>query len=106
MERAERRLLPIGSVVRLEGNGDRDYMIYGRMVYDDLSRPWDYLVCSYPEGYMLSGPLSDVWFANRDMVSKLVFMGYQDDREARFREFLERDDMEELSWDMERGEVM
>lgn len=103
MEDNKKRLLPIGSVVKLKDEGDRDYMIYGRKVYDDQKRLWDYIVCSYPEGYMLTGPLSGIWCVNCDMISKLVFIGYQNAREERFREFLEQDNLEELTWDMEKG---
>lgn len=99
-EASERELLPLGSVVELEGRGRRPFMVYGRMVEDEDGRTWDYLACAHPEGHMPFGDLPEHWFANREHVSKLLFVGYQGGREAEFLEYQRNNVDGSLLWDM------
>lgn len=96
----ERRLLPLGSVVVLEGCGDCPFMGYGRMLADAEGEVWDYLLCAHPEGLMPYGDLRGHWFANREHVARLLFIGYSGGREGEFRAFLESDAEGGGVWDM------
>ena len=76
-------MLPIGSVVRLEG-GERYLMIYGRIVCAEGSdKIYDYVSCPYPEGIAKD---DDTIFFNREAIEQVLFIGFQDEQELRFRE--------------------
>ena len=75
-------LLPIGSVVLLEG-GNKRLMITGRIqakVGD--SQVYDYSGCYYPEGLMDS---RSILFFNHENIAQLYFVGFQDQEELDFR---------------------
>lgn len=91
--------LPIGSVVRVLGFGDRTYMVCGHMQRDGLGRTREYLLCAYPEGRQLVGPLGQGMFADRGEVSEVVFEGYRSERGRLFEEFLE-DGGKDGPWDV------
>lgn len=70
----ENILLPIGSVVKLNGF-DRPIMIYG--VYQTSlqnGKTYDYIGEFYPEGFL--GGESNVLF-NADTISEVLFEGYK-----------------------------
>ena len=75
-------LLPLGSVVLLEGEEKR-LMVTGRIqtrVGDDTI--YDYSACYYPEGII--GPESMTFF-NHDAIAAIFYMGFQDTEEFEFR---------------------
>ena len=76
-------LLPIGSVVLLRG-AKRKLMITGRILSDaKMEEIYDYVGCLYPEGN--TGD-ENQWFFNRDAIDRVLFVGFQDEEELRFKE--------------------
>ena len=78
-------LLPIGSVVLLNG-ATRRLMVCGR-VQTDISTgiTYDYSACLYPEGIVDS---SSLYMFNNDNIQKIFFIGFQDEEEIQFKQFL------------------
>lgn len=77
-----KNLLPIGSVVKLEG-GERFVMIIGRIVLaQGNDNIFDYVGCLYPEGMAKDDNLT---FFNRDNIEQIYFIGYQDEQELTYR---------------------
>ena len=84
-------LLPIGSVVMLEG-GKKSLMIFGvkqtdtvnENTQDETSTEYDYIGVVYPEGNM--GPELQFLFNHKD-IKEVFFRGYED---AEREEFIER----------------
>ncbi len=75
-------LLPIGSVVLLVG-GDKRLMITGRIqTKTDSDVIYDYTGVLYPEGMISS---DDMYFFNRDAISRVFFIGFQDFEEIEFQ---------------------
>lgn len=75
-------LLPIGSVVLLNG-GDKRVMICGRIqAKEGDATIYDYSACYYPEGIV--DPTS-MFFFNRDAIDTVYFLGFQDKEELEFR---------------------
>ncbi len=77
-----KNMLPIGSVVRIVG-AERRLMVCGRLVArgnDDTL--YDYVGVIYPEGMVDS---DNMFFFNRDAVEQVLFIGFQDEEEIRFR---------------------
>ena len=75
-------LLPIGSVVLLNG-GNKRVMICGRIqarAGEDVI--YDYSGCFFPEG--LIDP-RNMFFFNRDAIQMVFFIGLQDQEELEFR---------------------
>ena len=76
------KLLPLGSVVLLEG-GTKRVMICGRVQArkgDD--KVYDYTGCPYPEGIAGAGKML---FFDHDAIEHLFFVGFQDEEELAFR---------------------
>ncbi len=85
MEDKIRELLPIGSVVLLEGATKR-VMIYGVMQTDiETDVEYDYLGVIYPEGSMGEG---SSFFFNHDQIEHVFFEGYTDEERTDFIEKL------------------
>ena len=85
MNKMERNLLPIGSVVLLEG-GEKRLMICGRIqVQGNSDIIYDYSGCLFPEGITSS---DSMYFFNNDAIEMVYFIGFQDEEELAFREFL------------------
>lgn len=77
-----KNLLPIGSVVAVDGLESR-LMICGRIqARAGESEIYDYSACLYPEGICGDG---SVYFFNRGDVSEVVFRGFEDEEELSFR---------------------
>lgn len=75
-------LLPIGSVVLLKG-GEKRIMICGRIQAKEGDNTiYDYSACYYPQG-MISA--DNIFFFNRDAISRVFFLGFQDAEELAFR---------------------
>ena len=76
-------LLPIGSVVLLQG-GEKRLMICGRIsCRGDEERIYDYVGCYFPEGVIDSEAL---FFFDQDMIESIYFIGCKDQEELNFRE--------------------
>lgn len=81
-----RTLLPIGSVVLLEG-AEKRLMICGRLQTDvSTGKTYDYSGCLYPEGVLDS---KEFYMFNSENIKKLFFIGFQDGEEISFKKFLE-----------------
>jgi len=84
------RYLPLGSVVKIKENAHL-YMITGRMMsYENengeiISK--DYHAVLYPFGVLNTN--EQIMF-NHDQIEKMLFIGYQDFREAAFQKELEK----------------
>jgi len=75
-------LLPIGSVVLLKG-GEKRIMICGRIQSKEgENNIYDYSACYYPQGIVGS---DEMFFFNRDAISDVFFIGFQDKEEITFR---------------------
>ncbi|MCY8913256.1 DUF4176 domain-containing protein [Bacillus atrophaeus] len=89
---AENKLLPIGSIVLLEG-GSKKLMIYGRkqIVVSNNPKMFDYIGVFYPEGYIDQ----EYTFAfNHSDIENIIFEGYQDEEETEFQHVLDEAIME------------
>ena len=86
MEKHVRSLLPIGSVVLLNG-GKKPLMIYGIRQADaqDTSKEYDYISVLYPEGNL--GEKTQFLFNHSD-IEKILFRGFEDELRAQFMEAL------------------
>ena len=75
-------LLPIGTVVMLQG-GEKRLMIYGVKQTDETTgKEYDYLGVIYPEGNI---GVDGHYFFNSEDIEKVYFIGYND---AERQEFL------------------
>lgn len=75
-----KKLLPIGSVVKLSGK--QKTMILGIKVKNfKTSEIFDYIAVLYPEGYV--GPLGFLFF-NHEEIKEVVFTGYEDEERDEF----------------------
>lgn len=78
-------LLPIGSVVLLEG-ATKKAMIYGVKQTDKSSDiEYDYIAVVYPEGNMGDGTQ---FFFNHENISEVFHKGYEDEERTAFVERL------------------
>ena len=81
-----KELLPIGSVVMLNGATKR-VMICGRIQTKvDDGTTYDYSACYYPEGII--NP-KELFLFNNDDIDMVYFLGLQDVEEFKFRSFME-----------------
>jgi len=92
-----KELLPVGSVVLLQG-GEKRLMIIGVVQTnpdDDIE--YDYLSCLYPEGFV--GPEHNYLFNHED-IERIVAEGYKDGEHDEFRaklaEFVDGGDAGEI----------
>lgn len=75
-------LLPIGSVVLLEG-GEKRIMIVSRVIAKaGEDTIYDYAACYYPEGIV---DPNNMFFFNNDAIASVFFVGFQDPEEFEFR---------------------
>ena len=83
----EKRLLPIGSVVVLNG-GTKKAMITGYCAVSE-ERPdymFDYRACPYPEGIMMSEGTA---LFNHDDIEEVIHTGWENDEYTNFMDKLE-----------------
>ena len=82
-------LLPIGSVVRLEG-GQKNVVIIGVMQVkrqkDGRAVPYDYMGVPYPEGYV-GGEMGLLF--NHDKIREVIFEGYTNEERRLFIEAIQ-----------------
>ena len=80
------KYLPIGTVVLLKG-GKKRAMITGfcSVAQENQEKIYDYSGCVYPEGYLSS---NQVCLFDHDQISKIFFVGYEDEEEKSFKEKL------------------
>lgn len=75
-------LLPLGSVVLLEG-GNKRLMITGRIQAKlGDKKVYDYSGCYFPEGIV--GP-DEMFFFDHESIANVFFIGCQDEEELAFR---------------------
>ena len=86
MKKKIKDLLPIGSVVLLEG-GEKRLMIDGVMQSDaeDMKKEYDYMGVLYPEGHI--GDEFQYLF-NQEDIKEVVFRGFEDNERNDFLEKL------------------
>jgi len=78
-------LLPIGSIVLLNG-GDKRLMIIGVVqINPEDEEEYDYLACLYPEGFV--GP-EHIYLFNHEDIENVVAEGFTDDEHYEFRDKL------------------
>lgn len=80
------KLLPIGSVVLLEG-GTKEVMVTGfyTVSEEEPNTIYDYCGCIYPEGVLSSD--KNLLF-NHSQIAKILFEGYNSDKEKEFKQKL------------------
>jgi len=73
------QMLPIGSVVRLNG-GEKDIMIIGffqqKANYPEVK--YDYIAVGYPEGYL---DMKLMFGFNHEDIEEVIFRGYEDEND-------------------------
>ena len=83
-----RKYLPIGSVILVKG-GKQKLMITGYMG-ENYEKDWpifDYIACLYPQGIVSSK--SNLLFNHVD-IEEICFLGYSDDEQKQYIEFLNK----------------
>lgn len=82
-----KELLPIGSVVLLEG-GEKKLMIYGRLQQQEgTDTVWDYIGCLYPEGNVNK---DFTYLFNHDNIKEVFHEGYNDEEEAKLQKVIQQ----------------
>jgi len=91
-------LLPIGSVVMLEG-GDKRLMIYGILQTNgENNTNYDYLGCLYPEGYI---DIEHIFMFNHKDIIRIDHTGLADGEHQEFRTKL-NEMLEEINFTQEQ----
>jgi len=85
MEDKMKKLLPIGTVVRVFGDPKR-VMIFGRLQKDKNEVFYDYAGCLFPEGG-ISNRLTFL-FNNKD-IDEICHMGFVNEEEEKYQKVLE-----------------
>lgn len=77
------RLLPVGTVVKLDTNSEDKYMIFARLAKksENDSVLWDYCACRVPQGFTNQDNVR--FFAHSD-IQQLLFIGFQDEEELQY----------------------
>lgn len=78
-------MLSIGSVVRLK-DGSQELMILSRapLIEETDRQFWfDYSACKFPVGL----DLNEIFYFNEENISEVLFEGYINESEEKFREF-------------------
>lgn len=78
-----KRLLPVGSVLKLNVESNKKWMIFARLVKEKEQDQfmWDYCACLVPQGFQEQEKLR---FFNHDEIQQLLFIGYQDEEELQY----------------------
>ncbi len=82
-----KELLPIGSIVLLEG-GEKKLMIYGRLQQQEgTDTAWDYIGCLYPEGNVNK---DFTYLFNHENIEEVFHEGYSDAEEAELQKVIQQ----------------
>jgi hypothetical protein len=82
-----KELLPIGSIVLLEG-GEKKLMIYGRLQQQEgTDIVWNYIGCLYPEGNINN---DFTYLFNHDNIREVCFEGYRDEEENKIQKVIQQ----------------
>jgi hypothetical protein len=77
-----KRLLPVGTVLKLNPESDEKVMIIGRLVKDgEGDKMWDYCGCMVPHGINSEEKLA---FFDQEQIKQLLFIGFQDEEELKY----------------------
>jgi len=96
-----KQLLPVGSVVLLEG-GDKRLMIYGILQINPAdNKQFDYIGCLYPEGFVGS---EHTYLFNNENIQKVDFIGFVDGEQQAFRTRLNEFLIEQENSEPESGQ--
>jgi len=80
-------LLPVGSVVLLEGGNHRLMIIgYCQKLLSQPDKIYDYVGCLFPEGFISA---EKNYLFNREQIDKVYHVGYQSDGQFAFAEQME-----------------
>lgn len=92
-----KKLLPIGSIVRLEDNFKSKLLIIGRGVKNKNEdyKIWDYVGCPVPAG--IQSDTSLVFF-DQNQIKQIVFIGLQDEEEIAYSFMLSKKLKELNKW--------
>ena len=81
-------LLPVGTIVKVRFS-KFEYMIFGFYIKEPGDdKPFDYCALPYPWGLL---NLNDMVGFDRDVIKKVVHMGYVNDEERQFKKELEEE---------------
>ena len=80
-----KELLPIGSVVLLQGLNKKIMIVGVLQVKQEANKLYDYLGVPYPEGYI--GESKNILF-NHDKINDVIFTGYDNPERRGFLEIL------------------
>lgn len=81
-------LLPIGTIVKVRFS-KMDFMIFGYYIKDNAKDDvYDYVALTYPWGLL---NLNDMAVFDRDLVKKVVHMGYVNKEEINFKKELKEE---------------
>lgn len=77
------RMLPIGTIVKLDIVSSEKIMIISRLAKRNEAdvQLWDYCGCAAPDGFMQADSLR---FFNHDDIQQLLFIGFQDEQELKY----------------------
>ena len=81
-----KELLPIGSVVLLEG-GEKRLMVFGVKQSQNAGEEYDYIGVLYPEGNIGEG---GQYMFNHSDIKEVYFRGYEDGERDEFLDKLEK----------------
>lgn len=77
--------LPLGTVIKVEGL-ETPIMIFGRSQQQaDSDKIYDYAACDYPAG---SVNPEDTYLFDNEIIETIYFVGYMDEDEAEFQQYL------------------
>jgi len=78
-----KRLLPIGTILKLDPESDEKVMIVGRLVKRGAEgdKMWDYCGCVAPQGINSE---EELVFFDHEQVKQLLFIGFQDEDELKY----------------------
>ena len=78
-----KELLPLGSVVLLEGGVKKTMIIGIKQTSKDRNEEYDYLGVMFPEGSFGEG---SQFFFNHETIREVIFRGYENDESEAFRQ--------------------
>lgn len=78
-----KKLLPLGTILKLDPQSDKKIMVIGRLVKKSAadSTMWDYCGCTAPHGI---NNVEELIFFNHDQIKQLIFIGFQDEDELKY----------------------